>query len=379
MKGLGIKIALRKTLLFLVGLVSVWLALAYVFYSVWVKDADHRDFFPLWVGVRSLIEGDHRIYSEETTRKNQIRLYGSILPPNRDQQAFAYPAQLAVLLFPFGLIEDFRIATALWQALSVILLNWALILLREISYPYKPWGCVLLLFFWFYTFLMIYQAQVTVIPLLALVGTIVLLSNSKDFLAGMVLSLGVVKPELVFLPVLILIGICVYRRRFAFLRGLVGTSMVLFLVSYIWLGWWVDEWIQNLFRYAQYAKIVWGFGVLWQIHPWLTLTSLFVIGFYLVKLRNEPLFLVAFSIPVGMLILPQTPLWGLTILLIPLMIGCKGYGKIGVVITWAAGWTFALTGGRFWRFQAIIMPLLSILALALSVLSSISNVTEDNA
>ncbi|MCX8062269.1 MAG: hypothetical protein N3D16_06775 [Anaerolineales bacterium] len=303
-----------------------------------------------------------------------MRLYGLILPPNRDQQAFVYPAQLVVLLLPFGLIKNVKIATAIWQGFSLICLSWVILLLRESVSPKAPLWCVLIFVFWFYPSLMIFQGQITIIPLISLGSSLVLyVYYRKDLLSGLVLSISVVKPELVLLPIFCLISIAAQQKRYSLWKGFLIGSSGLFGITLLLLGWWVDDWIQSLLRYAGYAKVLWPIGEIWRIHPFLALLTLSILIYLFIRLRREPVYLIAYSVPLGMLLLPQTLLWGLTMLLIPLVVGCGGKRNEAIFVVWLVGWLFLFVRSDVvsWKVQAIIMPLISSLVLFATYVSDV--------
>jgi len=99
-------------------------------YSTWIHGADHRDSYPRWAGVRLALFNEQDLYSQETTRLMQLELYVAPLPPDADQQGFAYPAQLVVLLFPFWFIDDVEAAAAAWVGLSILIILSTLYLAR---------------------------------------------------------------------------------------------------------------------------------------------------------------------------------------------------------------------------------------------------------
>ncbi len=87
----------------LIALILVlWAAFSSATYLGWIHGADHRDFYPWWAAARLHFLDGRDPYALDTTRQMQILLYGHPIPPELDQQAFHYPAQLLVLLFPCG-------------------------------------------------------------------------------------------------------------------------------------------------------------------------------------------------------------------------------------------------------------------------------------
>ncbi len=349
-------------------IVALWLATAFFTYRAWVHGADHRDFYPLWAGVRRVLSGERDLYSAEATRTIQIQLYGAPIPAGRDQQGFAYPAQLVVLLLPFGLIADVEVATALWQSTSLILLGlafWAV--RRSVSHRLPP-GILLAMVVWNYPLLMLFQGQITAFLCAVLAGTAALWTRCRDVWAGALLALGVVKPELMALPALTFLFFALREKRWRFLWGLLGTSLLLFLISVGLAGWWVPDWLNRLREYAGYARVVWAPVELWRVHPLSVLGLLAGLAWMVWRRRSTLWGLLGTSLPAGMLILPQTPLWGLTVLTLPLLLAYRRAGCIAVWLIWILGWValFIQPVPEWWKVQAVGMPLLTLGALWLA-------------
>jgi len=351
-----------------IPLLGLWAITAFLSYRVWVHGADHRDFYPRWAGVRRLLSGSRDLYSQEAVRAIQVSLYGAPLPADRDQQAFAYPAQLAVLLIPFGLIPNVEIATAIWQGLSLILVLFALLLLRPHAPGPIPLYVILAFVFWHYTLLMLFQGQITAIPFAAVVAGAVAFLQHRDFLAGVALSLGVVKPELAFLPIGALTVLSLREKRPCLLVGFLVGSLVLFGASLLIAGWWVPTWITSLGQYAVYAKVVWPLGESWRLSPLLAVAFIIGVAAMLLTTPRSTWTLIGASVPAGMLLLPQTLTWGLTMLAVPLLLSWRHHGRIAVIAVWILGWLalFIRPLPDWWKIQAVAMPALSVATLILA-------------
>jgi hypothetical protein len=212
---------------------------------------------------------------------------------------------------------------------------------------------------------MIFQVQITALPLVSLAAAYWAYTQRKDVLAGMIMSLALVKPELTLVPWAVLVGIAVFNRRWRLLVTFSGTQVFLFLLSLAATGWWLPGWIAAVNRYSSYAKSTWVPLIAWQISPLLALMVLVVLGLVLYSIRRNPSAVFAASIPLSMLILPQTLFWNLTMLLIPLGLAWQGKGRWVVAFTWILGWVlfpFPTT----WQLQYLVFPLLSLVALALA-------------
>ena len=355
----------RKLILLIVLILGLWATFSVATYLGWIHGADHRDFYPWWAAARLHFFEGRDLYALDTTRQMQILLYGHPIALNLDQQAFHYPAQLLVLLFPLWFIGNVEVGAAIWSGLSVVFLLASLAILNRLSIRPRPVSVLVALLIWQYPLLMIFQVQITALPLISLAAAYWAYSRHKDGLAGISMSLALVKPELTLVPWAVLTGIALYNRRWRLPVFFIGTQAGLFLLSLVAAGWWLPGWIAAVSRYSSYAKSTWAPLTAWQISPLLAVGVLVGLGLVLSSLRHSPTALFAASIPLGLLTLPQTPFWNLTMLLIPLSLAWQGKGRWVVAFTWVLGWVlfpFPTT----WQIQYLVFPLLALLALALA-------------
>ncbi len=357
---------MRKPLFLAAALAVLWLALSAANYFAWVRGADHRDFYPRWAGARLALFERRDLYSEETTRLIQQRLYGGSLPPERDQQGFAYPAQLVPLLLPFWLVKDVELATALWEGLSVLMLGGALYLLRLRGQGGLPAWALLGLVLWYFPLLMVFQGQFTGLALLALAAGWRLFEQKRDWAAGAVLAAGVIKPELAALPCLVMLVLALRGRRWKWLGGFAAAQAVLLGASVLAAGWWLPGWLDALRRYAAYAQPAWAPATAWDAGPLFLLLLGAALALLLWRARWSGRFAFGASIPLGMLLLPQTLIYGLTVLLGPLAMSWRGRARWAVGAAWLLGWSAVLWPVGSWRWQNVLFPLLALGALVLA-------------
>ncbi len=212
---------------------------------------------------------------------------------------------------------------------------------------------------------MIFQVQITALPLFSLAAAYWAYTRRRDGLAGVILSLALVKPELALIPWAVFMGIAAYHRRWRLPVFFMITQVVLFLLSLAAAGWWLPGWIAALGRYSIYAQSTWGINTAWQIHPLFAVLILLVAGWMIYPLRHNLTAFFAASIPAGLLLLPHTPFWNLTLLLIPLSLAWRAKGRWVVGLTWLLGWAL-FPYPTTWQVQYLIFPMLALLALALA-------------
>jgi hypothetical protein len=356
----------NTTTLILLFLVAAITSLTTYFF--WIRGADHRDFYPRWAGARLVLSGSNDIYTLEATREIQLSLYGKVIPVDRDQQGFAYPAIILPLLLPFGLINDVEIATALWNGFTVTLMVFGFLLLQSRNATYSK-SAIVLSIFWFFTLLTVFQGQITGILIAIFCIGYTALRRERAFLGGIIFSLGFVKPELAFIPILVLLITSVQKRNCSFILGLLAGLLVLLALSFGLLGFWFMDWLEAVIRYSQYAKVVWPLVYAFNLHP--GFGFLFLLGIFLIirwGWKNQE-YLFAVSIPLSYLILPQTLVWGLALLLVPINMILSRRTRNPVLLLWFSGWISVFgyrTIADWWNLQGIIFPIAAILIIIYS-------------
>ncbi|MFO7944009.1 MAG: glycosyltransferase family 87 protein, partial [Anaerolineales bacterium] len=288
-------------------------------------------------------------------------VYDHELPESRDQQGFAYPAIFLPLIIPFGFIPDLEIATAVWQGLNTSCLILSLYYFQYSSSTQK----IPPLFFaatWYFTLLMIFQAQNIGILIAGLSFGYWALTEKKQLLGGVISSVLFIKPNLTFLPILVLILYALFNQEIRYLLGLfIGTSTLL-IISFLLVGPWIQGWLGILLRYSGYAKTTFPIMLLsdYSLPLGGLLVSSILIGF--VIFRKHLLYLLAWSVPAQIILFPQTPIWSLSILTIPMVVVWMKGQKFPVLIYWFLGW-LSLLGNiispSWWQWQSLTIAILS--------------------
>ena len=241
------------------------------------------DLYPRWLGTRELLLHHRDPYSSEVTREIQSGYYGRPLDPRRmddprfnepkDQQGFAYPLHVIFLLAPtIGL--PFPVVQAGFRWLLVILtLASVLLWLRVLRWrpSAATTAIIILLTLGSYAVVQgIKLQQLTLVVSALLAGCAAALVAGHFSLAGFLLALATIKPQLA-LPLagwLTLWAASDWRRRQSFIWSF-ALSMAIFLAAseYILPGW-MREFRDAVAAYRQYTG---GAGSLLDVltTPWL--------------------------------------------------------------------------------------------------------------
>lgn len=221
------------------------------------------DLYPRWVGARELLLHDRDPYSSEITREIQTGYYGRPLDTSRpndpkDQQAFAYPVYVAILLaptvfFPFPVVEaGFRCLLVALSAATVPL--W----LRVLGWRASATTTAVFLVLTLGSFpalqgFKLEQLSLIVCGLIA--GSAALLTGGHLAWAGALLSLAMIKPQLA-LPFTGWLGLWAaarWKERGSFIWGFVGTMAALLGVAEFLLPGWIVRFGHAVGAYRQYA------------------------------------------------------------------------------------------------------------------------------
>jgi hypothetical protein len=243
-------------LLLLIGLLSILgIAALYTFYTPRFPGAN--DFYSRWVGGCALLREGLNPYSETVTRRIQEGMYGRLALPGEDQVAFAYPLYSLLFFWPLCFTNNYALVQAIWLWVLLMGLIGAVALwMRVIKWQPNIWlltSTVLWSVLLYHNFRALILGQFAVIVLLALVAALWAMQHSRDGLAGLLLALSTVKPQMVYLAIPWLLLWAAGQRRWR-LWWSFGLSMAsLILGSMILLPSWIPDFVRQALTYPSYT------------------------------------------------------------------------------------------------------------------------------
>jgi len=227
------------------------------------------DLYPRWLGARELLRHGRDPYSQEITRDIQAGYYGRSIDPSRpadpqDQQGFAYPVYVVFLLapligLPFGVVREiFNVLVWALTAGSVFLwlrvLNWRPPRAMTLVFCLLTLGSLPAV-----QGIKLQQLTLVVAALLSAASAAV--AGGNLILAGFLLALATVKPQLAVLPVFwfTLWSLYDWQKRQRFFWSFSATMLALLggaqALSPGWLGRFVIA-LANYHRYTQNESIL---------------------------------------------------------------------------------------------------------------------------
>ena len=221
------------------------------------------DLYPRWLGARELLLHHRDPYSPEVTRDIQTGYYGRPLDPSRpndptDQQGFAYPVYVVFLLAPLIKLPFLAIQPVFrWFLVGLICATvwaWMRFLQWKPSLPTTVSVLALTLGSFAVAQAILLQ-QLTVVVAALIAACLVALLNRQSFLAGVLLAVATIKPQLVW-PVaawLSLWALSDWKARRGFLWGLGSTAAALCVAAEIVLPGWIGKFRVAIAAYRQYT------------------------------------------------------------------------------------------------------------------------------
>jgi hypothetical protein len=224
-----------------------------------------NDLFPIWLTSRRWLHDGLDPYGPVLTREIQIGLFGRPLdsqfptdPPN-DYRRFAYPAFTDLLLWPVSEIP-FRTLRAAWVALLAALLATAVVFwARALSWHLSRTSLVLVLLLTLCSYPELegfYAGQPGLLVGFLLAASLLALVRNRPLLAGTLMALATIKPQMVLLAIVYLFLWTAndWRRRGAFTLAFLATMSLLIAAPLAILPRWIQSWASVIQGYPRYSK-----------------------------------------------------------------------------------------------------------------------------
>lgn len=281
------KMKMGLGILFVLGYVSLYVVYGHL----------RSDLYAPWYGSRVLMQHQDP-YSPAVTRQIQLLYYGRPLLRG-DEQRFAYPAYVSLLLLPI-LMFPFRVA----QLLMVMLLVLAMWILVRLSIsmveaatspdpPLSSSAIVILTLISPPVLCGLKLQQVALLVELLVVAGLWMVARRRYFGAGLLLALATSKPQLALVPVtwLMVWSLGKWRERWKLVFSIIVSSFSLVAYAAFFAGpAWVLQWLKGLLAYRSYAhgavsvlELISGA----RLGPIVSALAFLCLLFYMIVHRNE--------------------------------------------------------------------------------------------
>ncbi len=222
------------------------------------------DFYPIWLTSREWIHNHRDPYGLEMAREIQTGLFGRPLDARiptdyKDLRRFAHPAFTDLLFWPLSELP-FPVSRVLVVCLlAAMTVASVLLWMRALGCcPIWTWyGVALLLTLGSYPALEgLYAGQLGLMVAFLLAAAILALQRDRFLLAGILMALTTIKPQVTALSIvyLVLWSLHDWRARRRFCVGMFSTLVLLVGTSLAVSPLWVQSWIHTVLAYRNYTR-----------------------------------------------------------------------------------------------------------------------------
>ena len=242
-------------ILLMILIVLVLAGLTWVNYSYALHNPGGNDFIPRWLGTRLFIMEGLSPYSEATSQAIQEMVFGRSAHAGEDRSLFVYPFYSLYIFAPFALVADFNMARALWMTVlevSLILLAVAgLALSRWRIQPVLLVALLVLSVLWYHGVRSVINGNAAILCSLFIAGAFLAIRAGQDGVAGFLLALATIKPQIVILLDIFIILWAISHRRWPLVWSFLGSLALLAATTSLL----IPDWIwQNLRQVASYPN-----------------------------------------------------------------------------------------------------------------------------
>ena len=222
------------------------------------------DFYPVWLASREWLREKRNPYSAEVTRQIQTGLFGRPLDAHiptdsTDQRMFAHPAFTVLLFWPAAELPFAVSRVVLFVLLAAMTLGSVLLWMRALSWRIRwNWmAVVLLLMLSSYPALEgLYVGQLGLLVAFLLAASLLALRRDRFLLAGFLMAITTIKPQVTILAVFYFLIWALYdwRVRGRFLVGFFSALALLVGASLAAMPHWIQSWIHTVLAYRHYTR-----------------------------------------------------------------------------------------------------------------------------
>ncbi|HCB50140.1 MAG TPA: hypothetical protein DEP47_11610 [Chloroflexi bacterium] len=215
------------------------------------------DFIPRWLGVRLLFTEGDSPYSQATTQAIQEFMYGRPAKPGEDQALFVYPLYSFLVFTPFSLIADYELVRGIWQTTLQI----ALILLVIFSIQLADWRPSMATLFllsvfvllWYHSVRPLINGNPSILVALFTASALLAISREQDIVAGVLLGLATIKPQVVVLLIPLVLIWALSKRRWRLIGSTLGTLFFFVILSTALVPDWILQNVRQILAYPGYT------------------------------------------------------------------------------------------------------------------------------
>jgi len=225
-------------------------------YRYTIQNPGGNDFLVHWMGTKSFFEDGLSPYSDEVALRIQTMVYGRAAQRGEHELRVAYPLYSIFIFLPFALISDYNLARAVWMAvLESALILMAFLSLRLVRWRPRPLIlAIFLLFsvFWYHALRPVILGNAVILIALAIVAILLAVRAGNDELAGILMGLITIKPQVVLLFIVFLCIWAASHRRWKIIVWFLISLVFLIGFAVILIPDWIIQNLREILRYPSY-------------------------------------------------------------------------------------------------------------------------------
>jgi len=218
-----------------------------------IQNPGGNDFLPRWVGTRLFLTQDLSPYSEEVNREIQEMVFGREAKSGEDKSLFVYPFYSIFVYAPYALISDYNLARALWMTtLEISLIAITLGSLSLSQWRLHPVFIILLMIFsilWYHAVRPLINGNTAIVIALMIVGAFLAIRANLDSLAGILLAMTTIKPQMVILLIPFIFLWAISQRRWLLIWSTLGILVLLIAGMNLFVSDWIIQNLRQVFTY----------------------------------------------------------------------------------------------------------------------------------
>ena len=258
------------------------------------------DLFPRWLGTRELLLRGRNPYGPEVSHEIQMAFYGRVIDQEYgkpgvdvvDEQRFVYPVYVVFLLAPTVHVSFSQLRV--WAPIILAMLTaFGLLLWLDVLRWRPPKALIAAIILFILSSPQIVQGlrlqQVGLLVGFLLALSVWCIARNRLAVAGIVLAIATVKPQMVVLPLawFLLWGVGAWPRRWPLLAGFGITLTALGGLGELILPGWPRYFIEGLAAYRKYAQAPSLLSMAAGEHVGITLSFIMIAGLLALAWKNR--------------------------------------------------------------------------------------------
>ena len=216
------------------------------------------DFAVYWNSGRTVLYDNATPYGELASSRSQNTIFGIAGREGNPPALLDIPFHIEVFVLPFALIQNFRVASAIWMTLlEIFIVITVFICLRFLRWVPNPLiGSAIILFsiFSVYGLWAVISGNAVIISGLLIAGVLLALREDLDELAGILLALATFKFFTVGFVMFFIIIWAAFRRRKRLFLPFAMTLVILIAVSFFFFPNWFLPYARAVFANLKFGE-----------------------------------------------------------------------------------------------------------------------------